>query len=187
MSFKGAIKVSSNRLIWSTNCFKSKEQFPLSAFANSCNHCLWWDNLNLSECVTSKVFFSKTNRFELLLNELAPLPPKHVQQGQGCFTGGHLCCVCLQQPSCSFPWMPFKHVLVYEMICFCIMFSKPSVTYSWFLQYPGVAQSIDSDVNNLMTVLSMSNALPEGDEPITHVLDLENTWFLEFDNKLLEI
>lgn len=29
-------------------------------------------------------------------------------------------------------------------------------------QYPGVAQSINSDVNNLMTVLSMSNALPEG-------------------------
>ncbi|XP_028809078.1 atypical kinase COQ8A, mitochondrial isoform X3 [Denticeps clupeoides] len=30
------------------------------------------------------------------------------------------------------------------------------------IQYPGVAQSINSDVNNLMTVLSMSNALPEG-------------------------
>uniref|UniRef100_A0A8B9T1G0 Atypical kinase COQ8A, mitochondrial n=1 Tax=Anas platyrhynchos TaxID=8839 RepID=A0A8B9T1G0_ANAPL len=30
------------------------------------------------------------------------------------------------------------------------------------LQYPGVAQSINSDVNNLMTVLSMSNILPEG-------------------------
>ncbi|KAJ8399385.1 hypothetical protein AAFF_G00410970 [Aldrovandia affinis] len=30
------------------------------------------------------------------------------------------------------------------------------------IQYPGVAQSIHSDVNNLMTVLSMSNALPEG-------------------------
>ncbi|KAK1170642.1 atypical kinase COQ8A, mitochondrial [Acipenser oxyrinchus oxyrinchus] len=30
------------------------------------------------------------------------------------------------------------------------------------IQYPGVAQSISSDVNNLMTVLSMSNALPEG-------------------------
>lgn len=29
-------------------------------------------------------------------------------------------------------------------------------------QYPGVAQSINSDVNNLMTVLNMSNALPEG-------------------------
>ncbi|KAI1897553.1 hypothetical protein AGOR_G00084450 [Albula goreensis] len=30
------------------------------------------------------------------------------------------------------------------------------------IQYPGVAQSISSDVNNLMAVLSMSNALPEG-------------------------
>ncbi|MBN3314403.1 COQ8A kinase, partial [Atractosteus spatula] len=30
------------------------------------------------------------------------------------------------------------------------------------IQYPGVAQSINSDVNNLMTVLSMSNSLPEG-------------------------
>lgn len=29
-------------------------------------------------------------------------------------------------------------------------------------QYPGVAQSISSDVNNLMAVLSMSNILPEG-------------------------
>lgn len=29
-------------------------------------------------------------------------------------------------------------------------------------QYPGVAQSIDSDVNNIMTVLSLSNALPQG-------------------------
>ncbi|XP_069016669.1 atypical kinase COQ8A, mitochondrial [Embiotoca jacksoni] len=30
------------------------------------------------------------------------------------------------------------------------------------IQYPGVAQSIDSDVNNIMTALSLSNALPEG-------------------------
>lgn len=29
-------------------------------------------------------------------------------------------------------------------------------------QYPGVAQSINSDVNNLMAVLNMSNVLPEG-------------------------
>uniref|UniRef100_A0A671WCE4 Atypical kinase COQ8A, mitochondrial n=1 Tax=Sparus aurata TaxID=8175 RepID=A0A671WCE4_SPAAU len=29
-------------------------------------------------------------------------------------------------------------------------------------QYPGVAKSIDSDVNNIMTALSLSNALPEG-------------------------
>lgn len=30
------------------------------------------------------------------------------------------------------------------------------------LQYPGVAKSIDSDVNNIMTALSLSNMLPEG-------------------------
>lgn len=39
------------------------------------------------------------------------------------------------------------------------------VTWTLFFclfQYPGVAQSINSDVNNLMTVLNMSNALPEG-------------------------
>ncbi|XP_037606898.1 atypical kinase COQ8A, mitochondrial [Sebastes umbrosus] len=38
------------------------------------------------------------------------------------------------------------------------------------IQYPGVAQSINSDVNNLMTVLSMSNALPEGLFP-EHLID----------------
>ena len=30
------------------------------------------------------------------------------------------------------------------------------------LQYPGVAQSIDSDINNLMTVMNVGNILPEG-------------------------
>ncbi|KAK5858019.1 hypothetical protein PBY51_011220 [Eleginops maclovinus] len=30
------------------------------------------------------------------------------------------------------------------------------------IQYPGVAQSIDSDVNNIMTALKLSNMLPEG-------------------------
>ncbi|XP_071353575.1 atypical kinase COQ8A, mitochondrial isoform X2 [Trachinotus anak] len=30
------------------------------------------------------------------------------------------------------------------------------------IQYPGVAKSIDSDVNNIMTALSLSNALPDG-------------------------
>ncbi|XP_023141271.2 atypical kinase COQ8A, mitochondrial [Amphiprion ocellaris] len=30
------------------------------------------------------------------------------------------------------------------------------------IQYPGVAKSIDSDVNNIMTALSLSNALPRG-------------------------
>uniref|UniRef100_A0A8C2H102 Atypical kinase COQ8A, mitochondrial n=1 Tax=Cyprinus carpio TaxID=7962 RepID=A0A8C2H102_CYPCA len=39
------------------------------------------------------------------------------------------------------------------------------------IQYPGVAQSINSDVNNLMTVLSMSNALPEGLFP-DHLIDV---------------
>ncbi|XP_008311024.1 atypical kinase COQ8A, mitochondrial [Cynoglossus semilaevis] len=43
------------------------------------------------------------------------------------------------------------------------------------IQYPGVAQSINSDVNNLMTVLSMSNALPEGlfPEHLIHVMRKE--------------
>lgn len=31
-------------------------------------------------------------------------------------------------------------------------------------QYPGVAQSIDSDVRNIMAALSLSNALPEGED-----------------------
>uniref|UniRef100_A0A087XZG2 Atypical kinase COQ8A, mitochondrial n=1 Tax=Poecilia formosa TaxID=48698 RepID=A0A087XZG2_POEFO len=39
------------------------------------------------------------------------------------------------------------------------------------IQYPGVAQSINSDVNNLMTVLNMSNALPEGLFP-DHLIDV---------------
>ncbi|XP_051908697.1 atypical kinase COQ8A, mitochondrial [Hippocampus zosterae] len=39
------------------------------------------------------------------------------------------------------------------------------------IQYPGVAQSINSDVNNLMTVLSMSNALPDGLFP-EHMIDV---------------
>ncbi|XP_058165373.1 atypical kinase COQ8A, mitochondrial isoform X2 [Dasypus novemcinctus] len=39
------------------------------------------------------------------------------------------------------------------------------------IQYPGVAQSISSDVSNLMAVLSMSNALPEGLFP-EHLVDV---------------
>ncbi|KAK1328125.1 hypothetical protein QTO34_012548 [Cnephaeus nilssonii] len=39
------------------------------------------------------------------------------------------------------------------------------------IQYPGVAQSINSDVNNLMTVLNMSNVLPEGLFP-EHLIDV---------------
>ncbi|XP_049632435.1 atypical kinase COQ8A, mitochondrial isoform X2 [Suncus etruscus] len=39
------------------------------------------------------------------------------------------------------------------------------------IQYPGVAQSINSDVSNLMAVLSMSNVLPEGLFP-EHLIDV---------------
>ncbi|KAI5937710.1 Atypical kinase COQ8A, mitochondrial [Manis javanica] len=39
------------------------------------------------------------------------------------------------------------------------------------IQYPGVAQSINSDVNNLMAVLNMSNMLPEGLFP-EHLIDV---------------
>uniref|UniRef100_A0A4W4HM77 Atypical kinase COQ8A, mitochondrial n=1 Tax=Electrophorus electricus TaxID=8005 RepID=A0A4W4HM77_ELEEL len=39
------------------------------------------------------------------------------------------------------------------------------------IQYPGVAKSIKSDVRNLMTVLSMSNALPKGLFP-EHLIDV---------------
>uniref|UniRef100_A0A4X1TBC7 Atypical kinase COQ8A, mitochondrial n=1 Tax=Sus scrofa TaxID=9823 RepID=A0A4X1TBC7_PIG len=39
------------------------------------------------------------------------------------------------------------------------------------IQYPGVAQSINSDVNNLMAVLNMSNMLPEGLIP-EHLIDV---------------
>lgn len=30
------------------------------------------------------------------------------------------------------------------------------------IQYPGVAESIDSDINNLVTVLNFSNLFPKG-------------------------
>ncbi|XP_072503770.1 atypical kinase COQ8A, mitochondrial [Notamacropus eugenii] len=51
------------------------------------------------------------------------------------------------------------------------------------IQYPGVAQSINSDVNNLMTVLSMSNILPEGLFP-EHLIDvLRRELALECDYK----
>ena len=36
-----------------------------------------------------------------------------------------------------------------------------------FSQYPGVAQSIQSDIQNLLAVLKMSVALPEGEAPST--------------------
>ncbi|XP_036611330.1 atypical kinase COQ8A, mitochondrial [Trichosurus vulpecula] len=51
------------------------------------------------------------------------------------------------------------------------------------IQYPGVAQSINSDVNNLMAVLSMSNILPEGLFP-EHLIDvLRRELALECDYK----
>ncbi|XP_074118698.1 atypical kinase COQ8A, mitochondrial [Sminthopsis crassicaudata] len=51
------------------------------------------------------------------------------------------------------------------------------------IQYPGVAQSINSDVNNLMAVLSMSNVLPEGLFP-EHLIDvLRRELALECDYK----
>lgn len=43
-----------------------------------------------------------------------------------------------------------------------ILWTSLSHYQIFFLQYPGVAKSIDSDVNNIMTALSLSNALPEG-------------------------
>lgn len=50
-------------------------------------------------------------------------------------------------------------------------------THSLFVypQYPGVAQSINSDVNNLMTVLNISNALPEGELIFMHANLLSHT------------
>lgn len=51
------------------------------------------------------------------------------------------------------------------------------------IQYPGVAQSIHSDVNNLMTVLHMSNALPEGLFPDHLIEVLSRELALECDYK----
>ncbi|KAM8914411.1 atypical kinase COQ8A, mitochondrial [Spinachia spinachia] len=39
------------------------------------------------------------------------------------------------------------------------------------IQYPGVAKSIDSDVNNIMTLLSLSNMLPQGMFP-EHLIEV---------------
>jgi hypothetical protein len=33
----------------------------------------------------------------------------------------------------------------------------------FYFQYPGVAASIDSDIDNLMSVMSVSNILPRGE------------------------
>ncbi|KAM3931876.1 atypical kinase COQ8A, mitochondrial isoform 1-T2 [Leptodactylus fuscus] len=51
------------------------------------------------------------------------------------------------------------------------------------IQYPGVAQSIHSDVTNLMTVLNMSNALPEGLFPEHLIEVLSRELALECDYK----
>ncbi|XP_075303897.1 atypical kinase COQ8A, mitochondrial isoform X3 [Odontesthes bonariensis] len=53
------------------------------------------------------------------------------------------------------------------------------------IQYPGIAKSIDSDVNNIMTALNLSNALPEGLFPehlievMSHELALECDYIRE--------
>ncbi|XP_029467920.1 atypical kinase COQ8A, mitochondrial-like [Rhinatrema bivittatum] len=49
------------------------------------------------------------------------------------------------------------------------------------IQYPGIAQSIDSDVRNLMTVLNLSNALPEGLFPEHAIEILSRELTLECD------
>ncbi|KAG9464702.1 hypothetical protein GDO78_019525 [Eleutherodactylus coqui] len=51
------------------------------------------------------------------------------------------------------------------------------------IQYPGVAQSINSDVTNLMTVLNMSNALPDGLFPEHLIEVLSRELALECDYK----
>ena len=45
-------------------------------------------------------------------------------------------------------------------------------------QYPGVAQSIDSDINNLTTVLNVWNILPQGlyVENVMNVARVELAW-----------
>ncbi|KPP71453.1 hypothetical protein Z043_109642, partial [Scleropages formosus] len=56
----------------------------------------------------------------------------------------------------SADFMPIKQMMVH------LARMKDGREVAMKIQYPGVAQSINSDVNNLMTVLNMSNALPEG-------------------------
>ena len=49
-------------------------------------------------------------------------------------------------------------------------------------QYPGVAQSIDSDINNLMTVLNVWNILPETlyVENVMNVARVELGWECDY-------
>ncbi|KAM9841990.1 atypical kinase COQ8A, mitochondrial isoform 1-T2 [Aulostomus maculatus] len=51
------------------------------------------------------------------------------------------------------------------------------------IQYPGVAKSIDSDVNNITTALSLSNALPEGLFPEHLIEVMRRELALECDYK----
>ena len=48
------------------------------------------------------------------------------------------------------------HVCGYVCVCLC------DVSLVVAMQYPGVAQSIDSDVNNIMTLMNKTKLLPEG-------------------------
>ncbi|XP_008397247.1 atypical kinase ADCK3, mitochondrial [Poecilia reticulata] len=50
------------------------------------------------------------------------------------------------------------------------------------IQYPGIAKSIKSDVNNIMTALSLSNALPEGlfPEHLIEVMSRELAWECDY-------
>ncbi|XP_078462275.1 atypical kinase COQ8B, mitochondrial-like isoform X1 [Lampetra planeri] len=53
------------------------------------------------------------------------------------------------------------------------------------VQYPGVAQSIESDVENLMMVLSVSKLLPEGlfAESVVEVLGRELAWECDYERE----
>uniref|UniRef100_A0A8C6K5J1 Atypical kinase COQ8A, mitochondrial n=1 Tax=Nothobranchius furzeri TaxID=105023 RepID=A0A8C6K5J1_NOTFU len=67
----------------------------------------------------------------------------------------------------------FEFFLV--LLLLLLLLLKTLYKFCLCFQYPGVAQSIDSDVNNLMAVLNMSNALPEGlfPEHLIHVMRKE--------------
>lgn len=54
----------------------------------------------------------------------------------------------------------FSRALVWLPVFGFDRISSGEYRFSW--QYPGVAESIRSDINNLMAVLKMSVALPEG-------------------------
>lgn len=54
----------------------------------------------------------------------------------------------------------FSHALFCLTVFILIHIILRGYYFSW--QYPGVAESIHSDINNLMSVLKMSVVLPEG-------------------------